>query len=150
MRYLLTSLAAAFIISGGCTVDAADSVYVLLASKHVGASYDFNEVNPGIFIEWDGPHINKAVGVYKNSFGDVSTAALVSVPILQGSNWSVGLFGGVAYYPGTGDAFAYHYGDVVPIGGLQASVGSIIVQAMPGGADMDAVLSVALRVPLTD
>jgi hypothetical protein len=150
MHYLLTSLAAAFFITGGGSTHAADNVYVLLASKHVGAIYAFNEVNPGIFLEWDGTHINKAVGVYKNSFGDVSTAAIVSVPVLHGNNWSIELFGGVAHYPGTGDTFAYHFGDVVPIGGLQASVGYIIIQAMPGGSDMDAVISVALRIPLTN
>ena len=41
------------------------------------------------------------------------------------------MFGGLAIYPGDGDEFLVHAGDLVPMGGLQVRYRNIFVQIMP-------------------
>lgn len=111
-----------------------DRLSVLLGSEHNGATRDFQEFNPGLFLTWE-RRFNYSVGVYYNSYEDISP--LVSV----GYDWEVapqldlGAFFAVAVYPGEGDQFRTSVGDVVPFVGLQARYRNFFVQFIPADGD---------------
>jgi hypothetical protein len=131
-------------LSGPCV--AQDRVSILMGSHHVGATVDFEETNPGIFLTWD----RVTFGTYVNSYGRQSLAATYASPVLGGEDWSVELFAGAAYYPENGRGFAVHLGDVVPIGGLQIHYGNLFAQILPSdGKATDAILTVGITLDLS-
>ncbi len=111
-----------------------DRVSILLGSAHPGTARSFEQVNPGVFLTWEDRALglDYSVGAYRNSFGRASIAATAALPMIDRGQFQLALFGGVAVYPGNGDDFAIHAGDVVPIAGIQARVGHGFVQVMPG------------------
>lgn len=125
-----------------------DRVSILLGSRHPGASVTYEQVNPGIFLTWEDRAfgLDYSAGVYRNSYGRASVAATAALPIIERGQFQAAVFGGLALYPGNGDDFAVHAGDMVPIAGLQARMGNAFVQVMPG--DGMAVVSFGLTFPL--
>lgn len=124
-----------------------DRLSLLIGSKHVGAERDFNEKNPGIFATWENRGaFDLSLGVYKNSFSHTSIAATAALPFYEKGEFQASVFGGLALYPGDGDEFMIHAGDVVPLGGLQVRYRNAFLQAMPAG-DMT-VISAGITVPL--
>lgn len=121
---------------------AQDRATVLLGSHHVDASYDFEEVNPGLILTWDRDPLDWSVGVYRNSYGRVSTAAFAALPVIEG-DLSVSLIGGLAHYPENGRRFAISVGDWVPMIGLHARTGPLSVLILPSdGKATDAIIAV--------
>ena len=125
-----------------------DRLSILLGSEHNGATRDFQEVNPGIFLTWE-RRFNYSIGMYYNSYEDISP--LVSV----GYDWEVaprldlGAFFAVAVYPGEGDEFRTSIGDVVPFIGLQARYRNFFVQFIPADGDsVDSVFTFGLTFEL--
>lgn len=122
-----------------------DNISLLLGSYHVDAKVQFNEVNPGVFLSWDLNYGSVSVGVYENSYYKTSVAATYSLPIFTQDDLSLSVFAGVAYYPEDGSYFLVHIGDVVPIGGLQATYKNLFVQVIPSdGVTTDAIVSFGL------
>ena len=95
----------------------------LLVGSHHTVEGDFNEDNLGLFVSWD----NVSVGAYKNSFSKTSVAATYDWHL----NDHVSLFAGAAYYPGNGENFLIHAGDIIPVVGARVIYGNVFVQAMP-------------------
>lgn len=125
-----------------------DRLSILLGSEHNGATRNFQEVNPGVFLTWE-RRFNYSVGVYYNSYEDISP--LVSV----GYDWEVaprldlGVFFAVSVYPGEGDEFRTSIGDVVPFVGLQARYRNFFVQFIPADGDsVDSVFTFGLTFEL--
>ena len=144
---------------------AQDRASILIGSRHIGAgspaitgvlsapavASSYREVNPGLFLTWDGAPVDVTVGVYANSYGRISLAALASVPVIDWDGGALEVFGGVALYPQDGRRFALHAGDVVPLAGLTARHGTLFAQIMPGdGRNADAVVAFGLTFPLGD
>lgn len=130
IRYLATIMALA-----GAAEAEPDRISVLLGSQHPGANVTFEQVNPGIFLTWEDRGslgLDYSLGLYRNSYGRVSVAGTAALPIIERGAFQAALFGGLAVYPGDGDQFAVHAGDVVPIAGVQARLGDGFVQIMPG------------------
>lgn len=124
-----------------------DRLSLLVGSKHVGAEREFNEQNPGLFATWENRGaFDLSLGVYENSFSNVSIAATAALPVYEKGEFQASVFGGLALYPGDGDEFLVHAGDVVPLGGLQVRYRNVFVQAMPAG-DMT-VVAAGLTIPL--
>jgi hypothetical protein len=108
---------------------AQDRVAFLMGSHHVGAGENqFEEVNPGLFLTWD----NWSVGAYRNSYGGLSLALTHEWALTD----HVAVFAGVATYDG-----------LMPIAGLQFTVGPVFVQVIPSdGRATDAIISFGLIV----
>ncbi len=123
-----------------------DRAYILAGSKHLGTDYDFNEVNPGLFLTWELDRFDVTVGAYHNSYGKGSMAASVAYPLVRGDDWSVDAFAGLATYFGT------HNPDVVPMAGLQARYGPAFVQyvPVPGGQYISGLISFGLTFEIED
>lgn len=146
-------VAAAVLAGAGAATAGPDRVQLLLGSHHFGASQDFEEFNPGLFLIWSEAlwrdRLDFGIGAYRNSYGDGSLAVSAAYPILRRANWGLDLFGALAWYPGNGDRFSHAIGDIVPLAGLQARYRAVFVQAIPSGGDAaDAVLSFGLSFPL--
>lgn len=127
-----------------------DRVSVLMGTHHafeipmtaaLTGDHDWTEVNPGVFLTWEGKHdaplgaLDWSVGAYRNSFGDLSIAAVASLDLIEWEargGGALGVFAGLAHYPDTGQHFAVHWGDVVPLGGVQLRQGNLFVQVLPG------------------
>ena len=124
-----------------------DRLSILLGSAHPGADRAFEQVNPGVFLTWEDRALglDYSVGAYRNSFGRASIAATAALPVVEQGRFQLALFGGLALYPGNGDDFLYHAGDIVPIAGIQARLGHGFVQVMPG--DGMAVVAFGLTFP---
>jgi len=117
-----------------------DRVSILAGSKHFGThGYDFNEVNPGLALTWDFDRTDITVGAYRNSFNEMSYTLTVGYDLIKTDALEVGPFIGLATYKGYTDWFPVSWGDVVPVGGVQAvwypggPVG-LSARLMPGGA----------------
>lgn len=126
-----------------------DRVSVLLGSAHVGAT-GFDGRNPGVFLTWEdrGP-FDLSGGLYRNSYGKVSVAGTLALPVARWAAGDLSVFAGLAHYPGDGRRFAVHWGDIVPIGGLQLRQGNIFLHVIPGdGEAVDAVIAAGLTFPL--
>lgn len=124
---------------------AQDRVSILAGSHHFGASVEFQESNPGLFLTWD----RVTVGAYVNSYDRQSVALTYALPVMSGDDWSVDLFGGAAWYSGNGRGFAVHVGDIVPIGGVQARYRNVFVQLLPSdGKATDAIIAFGLTFDL--
>lgn len=120
-----------------------DRVSILLGSKHIGQS-GFEEVNPGIIVTWEDRAwgLDYSLGAYRNSFGKGSVVATAALPIKTWKDGQLSAFGGLALYPGNGDNFLVHAGDVVPIGGLQIRHKNVFGMLMPGDSkDLKAILA---------
>lgn len=131
-----------------------DRLSVLLGSHHAGATIDFEEFNPGVFLSWEGPEalggqVNYTAGIYRNSYGRASVSGTVGIDWAVAEDFDIGLFGGLAYYPEDGRTFAVSYGDVVPIAGLQARYRNVFAQVLPSdGQFADAIFTVGITFPL--
>ncbi len=154
MRFCKLRIGGAVLLAalwGGLPALAQDRVAILLGSHHVNATSDFEEVNPGAFLTWEGQRFDWTVGGFRNSYGGGSAAAMVALPVFERGVAQIALTGGLALYPGDGHRFDVHVGDVIPLLGVQARYGNAFVQAFPGdGSTTDAVLSFGLTFGLSD
>jgi hypothetical protein len=130
-----------------------DRLSVLLGSHHVNAARDFKEVNPGLFLTWEGAawagRLDLGAGVFRNSYGDGSAVGSVALPMLAGDAWSVDAFAALAWYPGNGEQFDHAAGDIVPLAGVQARYGNVFMQTLPGGGQgADALVTFGLSFAL--
>ncbi len=126
-----------------------DRLAFLIGSHHVGATRDFEEINPGVFAIWEQAMLKNSldigVGAYRNSYGGASVTVTTALPIVRNDDWGFDLFGAMALYPGDGDEFSHSMGDVVPLIGAQARYKNLFMQAIPAsGSGTDAVLSFGL------
>ncbi len=119
------------VLRQGICAASPDRISILLGSNHIGAKMQFEQVNPGVFLTWEGNHIDWTAGAYRNSFGKLSASVTVGLPLARWQNGELSAFAGVALYPGDGSTFAVHAGDLVPIGGLQLRQGHAFVQILP-------------------
>ncbi|MBZ8119057.1 hypothetical protein KUD11_10405 [Roseovarius sp. LXJ103] len=130
---------------------AQDRVSILLGSHHVNASFDFEEINPGAFLTWEGDQVDWTVGGFRNSYGGASAAVMLGMPVYERGPAQIALTAGLAVYPGDGRRFAVRAGDVVPLGGIRARYGNAFVQVFPSdGNTTDAIVSFGLTFSLTD
>lgn len=126
-----------------------DQVSLLLGSEHVGATIDYEEFNPGVFVTWDRLLWNKrldlTLGGFRNSYEDGSLVVSTALPLVREPDWGIDLFSALAWYPGNGERFSHSIEDFVPIAGLQARYRNFFVQAIPaGGESVDATLTFGL------
>jgi len=117
-----------------------------MGSKHLGTEYEFNEVNPGLFLTWELEDFDVSVGAYLNSYSKSSVAASVAYPLLRGEDWSVDVFAGAATYFGTTNS------DIVPLAGIQGRYGPLFAQYMPipGGQYISGLVSFGVTFDLGD
>lgn len=110
-----------------------DRVSILLGSHHT-EDYAWEEANPGLFLTWEGGAfgLDFSVGAYRNSFGEPSVAALAGKDLVAWQGGAGSLFCGAAWYPGNGQNFLIHAGDLVPLCGLQLRHGPMFAQLLPG------------------
>lgn len=143
-------LVAILVSAPGLALAGPDRISFLLGSAHVETAREFEEVNPGVFVTWEDRWngLDYSLGAYRNSFGGVSTAATAALPLFTAASMEVSVFAGVAIYPGDGDEFLYHAGDLVPLGGIQLRRDPVFLQIMPGGGDPDAIISFGVTIPL--
>lgn len=148
---MLRALSLFFLVLSGPVSAGPDRLSLLLASKHVGTHRDFNERNPGVFMTWEDRALglDYSVGVYHNSFGNVSIATTAALSLFEVGSLDLSLFAGAAYYPGDGEEFLYHAGDLVPLAGLQVRRDPFFLQVMPGGGDPEAIVSFGLTFDLS-
>ncbi|WP_425045474.1 hypothetical protein [Primorskyibacter sp. S87] len=130
-----------------------DRINILLGSEHLGATRDFEEFNPGLFLTWTNlmwkNRLDLTVGAFRNSYGDGSAAVSAAYPLIRTEAWGLELFGALAWYPGNGDQFGHSIGDMVPIAGVQARFHYLYMQAIPAGGDgVDATLTLGLTFPV--
>lgn len=149
-----TGLAIALAMFGaGNALAGPDQVSILLGSEHIGATRSFEEFNPGVVLTWKQAlwknRLDIGVGAFRNSYGGGSVVITTAYPLIRNENWGLDLFAALATYPGNGDQFRVSWGDVVPIGGLQARYRNLFIQAIPGGgSSVDATLSYGLTFSL--
>lgn len=147
MRHVLLLTA---LLSNPATAEP-DRMSVLLGSQHLGASVNFEQVNPGVFLTWEhrALGLDYSVGAYRNSYGRGSVAVLAALPVVKWPKGQVAVFAGLALYPHDGRTFRTHVGDVVPMGGIQIRQGNTFTQIMPGdGGVADAVISFGITFEL--
>lgn len=130
-----------------------DRLSVLLGSEHIGATRDFEEFNPGLFLIWTnalwGDRLDYGFGAFRNSYGDGSAALLTAYPFVRTKNWGLEVFGALAWYPNNGDQFSHAIDDIVPVAGLQARYRFLFMQVLPaGGQGVDATVTYGLSLPL--
>ncbi|MEM6887322.1 MAG: hypothetical protein AAF636_04190 [Pseudomonadota bacterium] len=125
-----------------------DRLSVLLGTEHFNATRDFQEFNPGLFLTWESTY-DYSVGLFYNSYEEVSPIVTVGRDWEVAPNFDLGVFGGLAIYPGDGDEFRISAGDLVPLVGLQARYGNVFAQFIPADGDsVDAVLAIGLTFEL--
>ena len=137
-----------------------------LASHHLNASRNFNEINPGIGIGITGPsglgasEFGIEAGQYRNSLDDQSyyvTASLDTevVAISPNVTLRMGGFGGFAHYSESANKFKDHgvptIGDWVMAIGLQTTLRiadkyDLRLRVMPAGHVADALLTAQISV----
>jgi hypothetical protein len=127
-----------------------DRISILMGSYHADATLDFEQTNPGLFLDWDNPFgTTVTVGVYRNSYGRRSLALSASRTIFQRGRASLDGFVGLAHYPGEGHKVPIAIGDVVPIAGLKLRYGKAFALMIPGdGKTTDAIFAYGLSVDL--
>lgn len=137
-----------FTFSAAPALAGPDRIALHFGSFHAGANEDFQEFNPGVFVSWERETI-LSIGVYQNSFDDVSIAATSAVPLTMGDGYRFDFFAGLAWYPDRGREFSVSVGDVVPLAGLRLTYGNAFVQLIPSnGKRVDAIISFGLTFPL--
>ncbi|MEM9576862.1 MAG: hypothetical protein AAF999_07585 [Pseudomonadota bacterium] len=125
-----------------------DRISFLLGSEHVNATRDFQEFNPGVFLTWE-RQFNYSVGLYYNSYEEVSPIVSVGYDWEVAEDLDLGAFLALALYPGDGDEFSHALGDVVPLAGLQARYKNVFVQFIPADGDsLDALFTLGLTFEL--
>lgn len=126
-----------------------DRASILLGTEHFGATEDFREFNPGLFLTWEERTFDYSVGIFQNSYSNVSVLASIGYDIEVAAEFEVGAFAALALYPGEGDRFSLAFGDVVPLIGLQARYRNFFAQLIPSDGDSaDGVLAVGLTFEL--
>ncbi|AZQ66380.1 hypothetical protein EF888_04075 [Silicimonas algicola] len=127
-----------------------DRLSILMGSYHADATLEFEQTNPGIFLDWDNPSgTTLTVGVYRNSYGRRSLALSASRTILRRGELSLEGFVGLAHYPGDGHKVPVAVGDVVPIAGLKVRYRKAFALMIPGdGATTDAIFAYGLSFDL--
>lgn len=126
-----------------------DRVSILLGSEHFNATEDFREFNPGLFLTWEGPTFDYSVGLFQNSYSNVSPLVSIGYDVEIATEFEVGAFAGLAVYPGEGDRFDHSIGNVIPLIGLQARYRNVFVQLLPAdGQSTDGVLTFGLTFAL--
>jgi len=138
MRWLFVILFAA-----SCGVDRA---HVLIGSHHIGYDGPIGEENFGVLLSKG----NLSLGVYQNSYGDTSIAALTSSELLEVNGFGLHIFGGVAHYPNFtwGDE---SYSGIIPLAGIEARYETLFVQFLPAfSEDMNGLISFGLTFPIGD
>lgn len=112
-----------------------------IGSHHILATEDFEERNWGLGVYHDlGDRWTVSGGAYRNSYGDTSVYALAerrmtTVSVL-GQPVDVDLFGGVAHYPGAEAKGLPHLGELVPVFGVQAEAGPVVLGFVPAINDV--------------
>lgn len=125
-----------------------DRASILLGSHHFNPKEDFQEFNPGLFLTWEGK-FNVSAGVYYNSYERVGGLVALGYDFWEGEHYAVGVFGGVALYPGDGNRFDVSVGNFVPLAGLNARYRNVFVQLLPGnGNTTDGVVTFGLTFEL--
>ncbi|WP_298969620.1 hypothetical protein [uncultured Roseobacter sp.] len=112
-----------------------DRLSILLGSEHFNASEDFREFNPGVFLTWEQETFDYSVGLFQNSYSNVSALVSIGYDVELADEFEVGIFGALALYPGEGDRFSHAIGDVVPLLGLQARYRNFFTQLIPADGD---------------
>lgn len=136
-RFLILLL----LLGAGPAVAGPDRASLLIGSRHIDPRGQFEEVNPGLFLTWEG-RLDLTLGVYRNSYGRTSTAAMLGLPLWRRGEAEVEAFAGLAHYPVNGREFLIHVGDVVPLGGLQLRWRNLFGQVIPlDGGVADAVVT---------
>lgn len=144
---LAIALAAGAVLAAPAASAGPDRWSVLLGSHHT-ESAAWEELNPGVFVTWEGP-VDWSLGAYRNSFGKLSLAGTAGVRLASWDAGDLSLFGGLAWYPGNGDNFVVHAGDVVPLVGLQLRQGNFFAQLMPGKMEPpEAIVTFGLTFPV--
>lgn len=144
------------VLTPGLALAGPDRVSILLGSEHVNATEDFQEVNPGLFLTWEQERdflffdsTDISVGAFYNSYAKVAPNVTVGAAREVAPDLDLGVFAGVALYPGDGDRFRVAVGDVIPLAGLQARYRNVFAQLIPlNGETADAVLAVGLTFTL--
>ena len=125
-----------------------DRLSFLLGSYHASPAQEFEEFNPGVFLTWEG-QVDTTVGLFRNSYGRAALSATADWTLYERDRFAFSVFAGAAYYPGDGDRFRIHLGDLIPLAGLQARFGPTFVQLLPSdGAQTDGVLTFGVTFPL--
>ena len=126
-----------------------DRLSVLLGSEHFGATREFQEFNPGVFLTWEERVFDYSIGTFYNSYEDVSVLGAIGYDYEIAKELEVGVFAGVAYYPGEGDQFSVSAGDMVPVAGVQTRYRNLFAQWIPADGDsVDSVLTFGLTFEL--
>lgn len=126
-----------------------DRLSVLLGTEHVGATRNFNEYNPGLFLTWERQTFDYSIGTFYNSYEDVSVMGAIGYNFEVAPDLELGAFTGIAHYPGEGDQFRVAAGDFVPLLGVQARYRNVFTQLIPADGDtVDAVLTFGLSFSL--
>ncbi|MDW3225685.1 MAG: hypothetical protein R8G34_22805 [Paracoccaceae bacterium] len=126
-----------------------DRASILLGTEHFGATEDFREFNPGLFLTWEREIFDYSIGVFQNSYSNVSPLISIGYNVEVAPEFEVGAFAALAHYPGEGDRFSLAVGDVVPLLGLQTRYRNFFAQLIPSDGDTaDAVLAVGLTFAL--
>lgn len=112
-----------------------DRVSILLGSHHINAKRDFQEINPGVILTWERQRLGYSVGTYYNSYKDISVLGAVSYGVELAPELELGVFGGLAWYPGEGGQFDHSIGDAVPLAGVQTRYRNAFVQVIPAGGN---------------
>lgn len=162
---LASLIAAAGIVAAAPAFSGPDRVSLMLGSHHVNIQIEVEEVNPGVFLEWD---LNETpafleglpeterrpstvAGAFRNSFGDGALALALSMPVYDAAALEFDLVLGGAWYPGNGERVAVAIGDFVPIGALRVVYDNAFLLAFPGdGKNFDALFAFGVTFPLGD
>ncbi len=104
-----------------------DRISLLLGSHHF-SSEDFEEFNPGLFVSWLTSKRDLEIGLFRNSYGNLSVSATAGRRL--GKSWT--LFAGTAYYRNADTEFEYRLGKFIPVAGVQFVHRNLFVKALPG------------------
>lgn len=139
-------------IAAGPAFAGPDRIAIHLGSHHAGATSEFEEVNPGVFLSWQRPNdVTLSVGAFRNSYGRGSVAATAAKTFYRRKSFAVSAFAGLAHYPGNGKDIRHAIGDFVPLAGLQLHYRQLFVNVMPGDGDtVDAIFSFGVTIPLNN
>lgn len=136
MKKLRTLFALLSLVTLSATAGVADPdrAWISLGSAHI-SDKDFEQINPGLFLTWEGEHLGYTVGAFRNSYGGFSTAATVGAPLIYKDDFELSLFTGLATYPGYADRFRFSQGDIVAIAGASLRYKNVFTQLFPGNGN---------------
>ena len=141
-----------------------DRVSLLFGSYHADIQIEVEEINPGVFLEWEmerpqpllrmlspdkGRKPSTVAGVFRNSFGDGALSLAIALPLASQNSLELDALAGAAWYPGNGERVAVAVGDVVPLVGLRVSYRNAVLLGFPGdGESFDALFAFGVSFPL--